>query len=149
MKLRPDYSSKRGRLWDSIAGFFTALLVNTFLFILIDSNFDSMYDLKNLDKFLPWVINGLFLLVFLVILPRFALGYLLATALMLAFPLLGAGLFLAGCLLVVAVSTLGDFSTPIEISSISDFPASCLIIIGGVALIWVLVKLYRRTEEDS
>lgn len=70
------------------AGFLTSVALNTL--ILITTRFSSLFfeqgSFADNLSLLPWITNGLFLLVFLLILPQFALAYLIALAIFFALP---------------------------------------------------------------
>lgn len=118
MKLWPKYASPWGRFWDMVAGFITAILINTFILILSERGFSGY-----LFSILPWAINGLFLLVFILILPWFDVGYLLATLMISVLSIFGLVLILAGRLLPRGVgAALESVSAMLDAPSQREIP---------------------------
>lgn len=156
MKLRIDYATDKGKQWDRVAGFLTAIAINSLLLI---SNQKSPFYFENSSSavdidLLPWIINGLFLLVFLLILPQFFLGYLTALAIFIAAPLFVMYLAAVTRFLIFSLvnlinmilaephqflSGLGEILRTIEL----------VILIGVVILIWLVMVYYNEKENIS
>lgn len=141
-------NNKENSSAELFAGFFTALMVNGLLFWLSQEtpNWNLTSSLREYINVLPWVVNGLFLLVFLLILPRFALGYLIGIASLLGVPLLVGAIVLAGCFLLFAAASLGD-----SLGRVSGWSFYWLIIpiIIGVVIILGLLMVSKRSKEDD
>ena len=134
MKRKVEYSSGREKRRDLFAGFLMAVVLNIILILLWVYNLESLNNsLESYLKLLPWLINGLFLFLGLLILPQFALGYLIAIGAMAATPLIFLVLCGVGCFLAMT------FDNEIGIAlGIATF--FIILIIGGSALFWMLSK---------
>lgn len=148
MNLGPDYPNVKVKQRDRAAGAAMAVLVNVAMLWLIDQS-PTMHhnsDLENFTTILPWVINGLFLLVFLLILPQFALGYLIGIAICIAVPVLLTALLLAGCFLLLGFESLAYSGAAFEDTCIGLFCFSSIVAGVGVA-IWWLGNVLRGSKE--
>jgi hypothetical protein len=146
-----DSKKKKRSSPDIIAGFCAAFLVNGLILLLTAQ--DSALNIKGIFgsfvDVLPWVVNSLFLLVFMLILPRFALGYLLGIAVMLAIPILGMVILVAGCLLLIGLATIVEDPTWWQSQGTGpDLPQYLLWSVGlvfvGAVTVWGLRRLYDR-----
>lgn len=147
-----------------ISGILTALLLNSLLILLTMGS--SILNLnpspKSYIDILPWVLNGLFLLVFLLIMPRFALGYLLGIAVLFLIPFLflaipfsvgedvGEAVLLAGCFIVVLVGMVASVETGLAVEKVlPSYSDLILFIIIGSLITIGLVMLYKRKKVDE
>jgi len=100
------------------------------------------------------MINGLFLLVFLLILPQFDIGYLIALAIFFAIPLFVMRLFVLGQFLIFSLFYLVDIilAEPHKILNALGKMLSnvrFVIVIGIVALIWAVMIYFNEKANNS
>ncbi len=82
-----------------------AIIVNIILFLLNTNSVDLFSEDHHLIGFvelLPWLVNGLFIILGFMILPQFALGYLIAIAISFAAALILMVVFVAACIAILA-----------------------------------------------
>jgi hypothetical protein len=102
---RKVYTSKSGRIFDLVLGIVAFPVINGLIYLLLMLiNRDLKNDLaKEYILMLPWIINGLLLVVALIFRPYMGLGYIVSFFGLMMLPII-AGIFLvAGCFVIIIV----------------------------------------------
>ena len=110
---RKKYQSKKEERIDQLLGlgiFFMLLLFTAFV-IYMTSKVPAYDNLRD-TRILPWLINGVFLILAFIFRPQMAVGYLAGFCLIVGGLIILAGAFLASCVVAIYALSLVNLFNP-------------------------------------
>jgi hypothetical protein len=146
---RKIYKTQRERMTDQIIGFLAFPIVNVPLWILRWVILLWVYTplLAILVTALPWLVNGLVLVLAFLLRPQFAIGYLSFIAVGLTVVTALSVVFVAACFVTFvtlwAFPTIGDQVVWVLIVTM----AVGLVVLGGIA-IYIVIHVFQRWRSS-
>ena len=145
---RKVYTTRRERMTDQIVGFLAFPLVNVPLgfFLWIISQIAYSWLLSILFSALPWLVNGILILLALLWRPEIAIGYVTFMGAAVAMIILMSVLFVAACFVTIISSTV--IRDRVEWVFICSMAAGLLCIIGlAIYLFTIWWSSYKNNSQ--